>query len=275
MTKIIVSSDNHLDVNKQDVEKVLVQQATTLHKLRPDYYLIAGDLFNDFEKSLKYVHDLQAALATDTKVLFIAGNHDMGRNVSFSELETNLDPLYLHNQYIDIPNSDWRIIGHNGWYDYSFTPDIDPEAIARFRSGFYYDRVIDQPMSDLERMALGHYQMKRLLDDAVRHHKQVIFYTHFAPINDEIFYPNNNSRWAMVNGVLGSTKTGELLAQYDNVQHVFYGHIHVTVPPRKKHLITYYNPSVGYNRHKLQEWTADTFYQSWLNKIIQIVLTSK
>ena len=93
MTKIIVSSDNHLDVNKQDISQVLVQQATTLHQLQPDYYLIAGDLFNDFEKSLKYIHELQDALSTDTKVLFIAGNHDMGRNISFAELETPLDPL--------------------------------------------------------------------------------------------------------------------------------------------------------------------------------------
>ena len=36
MTKIIVSSDNHLDVNKQDISQVLVQQVTTLHQLQPD-----------------------------------------------------------------------------------------------------------------------------------------------------------------------------------------------------------------------------------------------
>lgn len=275
MTKIIVSSDNHFDVNKQDVSQSLHQQATALHQLQPDYYLIAGDLFNDFEKSLHYVHDLQNALGQKTKVLFIAGNHDMGRNISFNELETALDPLYLHNQYLDIPNSNWRIIGHNGWYDYSFTPLLDPAAIVRFRSGFYYDRVIDQPMSDIERMALGHTQMHQLLDDALNAHKQVIFFTHFSPINDELYYPDPSSRWAMVNGVLGSTKTGLLLAEYPNVQRVFYGHVHITVPPRQKKGLTYYNASVGYNRHHLQEWTADNFYQSWLNKLIQIVLTNK
>ncbi|MFL2018903.1 MAG: metallophosphoesterase [Weissella hellenica] len=275
MTKIIVSSDNHFDVNKQDVAQSLHQQATTLHQLQPDYYLIAGDLFNDFEKSLHYVHNLQNALGQQTKVLFIAGNHDMGRNISFNELETDLDPLYLHNQYIDIPNSNWRIIGHNGWYDYSFTPLLDPAAIVRFRSGFYYDRVIDQPISDIERMALGHAQMRQLLDDALNANKQVVFFTHFSPINDELYYPDPSSRWAMVNGVLGSKKTGLLLAEYPNVQHIFYGHVHITVPPRQKKELTYYNASVGYNRHHLKEWTADNFYQSWVNKLIQIVLTNK
>lgn len=275
MTKIIVSSDNHFDVNKQDISQALYQQATALLELKPDYYLIAGDLFNDFEKSLRYVHDLQNALQNQTRVLFIAGNHDMGRNISFNELETHLDPLYLHNQFIDIPQSNWRIIGHNGWYDYSFTPQLDSSAIRRFRSGFYYDRVIDQPMSDIERMALGHAQMRQLLDDARHANKQVIFFTHFAPINDEIYYPDPNSRWALINGVLGSQKTGQLLAEYPNVQHVFYGHVHITVPPRQKKGITYYNASVGYNRHNLKEWTANNFYQSWLNKNIQIVLTSK
>ena len=129
-------------------------------------------------------------------------------------------------------------------------------------------------MSDPERMDLGLQQMKVLLDDAKAANKQVIFMTHFAPIGDELIYPEGDRRWRMVNGVLGSPRTGELLESYDNVKHVFYGHIHVTVPPRERNGVTYYNTSVGYNRRRLQEWTADNYLDSWKNKVQQIVLTS-
>lgn len=273
MVKIAVTSDNHFDINKQDYQEILAQQSQYINEINPDFYLITGDLFNDFKKSMTYVSDLQQNVGS-TNVLFIAGNHDMGRGTSFEELESPVNEHYLHNKYIDIPGTDWRIIGHNGWYDYLFAEGIDPEEVATFRRGFYYDRIIEQPMSDPERMDLGLQQMKVLLDDAKAANKQVIFMTHFAPIGDELIYPEGDRRWRMVNGVLGSPRTGELLESYDNVKHVFYGHIHVTVPPRERNGVTYYNTSVGYNRRRLQEWTADNYLDSWKNKVQQVVLTS-
>jgi len=274
MVKIAVSSDNHLDINKQPLPEILMQQAHVINELAVDYYLIAGDLFNDFKKSMAYVSELQELVRSQTKVYFIAGNHDMARNVSFEELETPLTSQYLHNKYIDIPNTNWRIIGHNGWYDYLFARGVTTEAVHRFKKGVYFDRVIQQPISDFERMTLALQQIESQLQAATAAHKQVIFFTHFAPINDELHYPMRDPRWDAVNGVLGSPRLGELLARYDNVQHVFYGHVHATVPPRHKNHITYYNASVGYNRHRRQEWTADNFLTAWQNKIQQIVLTS-
>ncbi|MFL4499712.1 metallophosphoesterase [Weissella sp. MSCH1] len=275
MVKIAVTSDNHLDINKQEPAEILAKQTQKILEMNVNYYLIAGDLFNDFKKSMAYVSDLQENLGDQTKVLFIAGNHDMGRGTDFAELESPVNDFYLHNKYVDIPGTDWRIIGHNGWYDYLFARGIDPADVAAFRRGFYYDRIIEQPMTDPERMDLGLAQMKVLLDDAQAAGKQVIFMTHFAPIGDELIFPIGDRRWATVNGVLGSPRTGELLESYDNVRHVFYGHIHVTVPPREKNGVIYYNPSVGYNRRRLQEWTADNFFDAWQNKVQEIVLTSK
>lgn len=83
MSRIAMTSDNHFDVNRIDSQEMLKQQAEYLVTQQIDYYLIAGDLFNDFQKSMKYVHDLQTELEDATKVLFIAGNHDMLAGVSF------------------------------------------------------------------------------------------------------------------------------------------------------------------------------------------------
>ena len=93
MVKIAVTSDNHFDINKQDYQEILAQQSQYIN---PDYYLITGDLFNDFKKTMAYVSDLQQNVGA-TKVLFIAGNHDMGRGTSFEALESPVNEHCLHN----------------------------------------------------------------------------------------------------------------------------------------------------------------------------------
>lgn len=86
MVKIAVTSDNHLDLNKVALADTIKQQATFLQDQGVDDYLIAGDLFNDFQKSVDYVQQLSAAVAP-IRVFFIAGNHDMIKGVSYDELE--------------------------------------------------------------------------------------------------------------------------------------------------------------------------------------------
>ncbi len=63
MVKIAVTSDNHLDLNKVALADTIKQQATFLQDQGVDDYLIAGDLFNDFQKSVDYVQQLSAAVA--------------------------------------------------------------------------------------------------------------------------------------------------------------------------------------------------------------------
>lgn len=52
--KIAISSDNHLDVNKVNISDALEFQAHWLNTNHLDYYLYAGDLFNDFSKTKAY-----------------------------------------------------------------------------------------------------------------------------------------------------------------------------------------------------------------------------
>lgn len=57
--KIAISSDNHLDVNKVNINDALNFQARWLNANHLDYYLYAGDLFNNFLKTRSYFEHLQ------------------------------------------------------------------------------------------------------------------------------------------------------------------------------------------------------------------------
>lgn len=270
--KVAISSDNHIDLNHLDVAAVVYQQAAYLRAQAIDLYIVAGDLFNDFTKSLDFMHALQKEVGPETQVRFIAGNHDMGRGISFTELESPLDPLYLHNQFVDLPGTNWRIIANNGWYDYGFAPEVDLETITNFRQGFYFDRVIDQSISDRERMELVIEQTQSQLQQAALAQKQVLFATHFVPIADELFHPQHR-RWQVINSIMGSPRLGKLMEETPFVKEVFYGHQHITVPERQHQQVHYHNVSVGYQRGKRREWTKDDFMQTWIDKTIIKVLT--
>lgn len=78
-----MTSDNHLDINKVDIEQTLAAQAQYLKDNHVGIYLIAGDLFNKFSRSKEYVEKLQRRLPR-TKVFFIAGNHDMLNDIDIT-----------------------------------------------------------------------------------------------------------------------------------------------------------------------------------------------
>ena len=131
--KVAFSSDNHFDLNKIDVQRAMHVQALYLLNQNVTLYVIAGDLFNDFEQSLAFARDMQAALVDKIQIRFLAGNHDMGRGVTYDELESDLDPLYFHNKFIDL-TPDVRLIGNNGWYNYDFVgQDYTTEQILQFK----------------------------------------------------------------------------------------------------------------------------------------------
>lgn len=216
--KIAISSDNHLDVNKVNISDALEFQAHWLNTNHLDYYLYAGDLFNDFSKTKAYFEQLQQ-LTTNTRIAYILGNHDMLNNLSFSEAEHSHFLSYIHNQFIDLPNSDWRIIGNNGWYDYSFSTYHDQlKKVQTWKNVYWLDSSIDQPISDQERMATVIAQVKYQLDLAKDNNKSVLFLTHFAPRQEllaakpkEVNTPRRERFYQMVNAMMGSDRLGNLL----------------------------------------------------------------
>ncbi|GAB5051975.1 metallophosphoesterase [Pediococcus ethanolidurans] len=267
--KIAMTSDNHFDVNRLDVTETLKQQAEFLANQNVSLYLIAGDLFNDFEKSLTYVQNLQNELGGQTLVKFIAGNHDMVHGVTFEELESNIGTGYLHNQYLDLPGTDWRIIGNNGWYDYSFATNVKGKTadnFATWKRAYWIDGVIQQPMSDAERMTLVLDETTQQLKSAQKARKHVLYFTHFVPRQDYIRYAPQGNLWNMANAYMGSPKLGKLLESY-KVARVLFGHMHIHPQAQLFEQTTYYNQSVGYHTKRINEWQKDNFMAEWRSRL--------
>ncbi|MHC9536208.1 metallophosphoesterase [Dellaglioa sp. BT-FLS60] len=264
MTIVATSSDNHFDINKVNVDEVIDQQAKYLLAMHVDYYLIAGDLFNDFNETVKYVAGLKKKLSNQIIVLFIAGNHDMVKNVTFDELESLSNDSYLHNRYIDVPGTVWRIIGNNGWYDYSYSKQLkrSNEEMLRWKNNYWIDRKINQPMLDVDRFKLSLAQTDKLLSDAKQLNKKILFMTHFVPSKTYIKINDDNRFWNVVNGMLGSQKMGDLLEHYQ-VEKVLFGHLHIKHDPIQIKKTMYYTKPVGYGRKKYNEWTKNTFMEEW------------
>ena len=65
------------------------------------------------------------------------------------------------------PETNWRIIGNNGWYDYSFSMyESNVKEVAKWKRAYWVDRPIMQPMNDPERMAIVLHQVEEALKQA-------------------------------------------------------------------------------------------------------------
>ncbi|WP_235995199.1 metallophosphoesterase [Secundilactobacillus yichangensis] len=275
MVKVAMVSDIHLDINKVDVEQALKQQSKWLVENQVGVYLIAGDLFNHFNRSLSFTERLQK-MTPNTIIRFIAGNHDMVNDISYDELQQDLSATYLHRKHFDIPNTDWRIIGNNGWYDYSFSSVLHrPDAeFLNWKRAYWIDGAIEQPMSDPARLKQELRVIEKQLEQARMDHKRVLFMTHFVPRIEYLRITSDNRFWNMANAMLGSVQTGYLLAQY-HVKYVLFGHMHIHPAPRELNGAIYFNQAVGYGTARRHEWLTDNFHSEWLRRVRIINLTNK
>lgn len=267
MVKIATSSDNHFDLNKVEIDSTIKEQAKYLKDQQVDYYLIAGDLFNDFQKSLAYVKQLSKAVAP-VKVFFIAGNHDMIRNVTYEELEDGSWPGYLNNRFVDVPGTDYRIIGMNGWYDYTFAVNEDKTEAEfhRWKMAYWIDGLISQPMSDPDRERIVINNLKKQLQKAKIAGKKVILMTHFVPNQRFIHYTSDFRFWNMANAMMGSVHFQKLINDY-RVDTVIFGHTHQRLKSVKINHTIYYNAAVGYHNRRHNEWQTNHFISEWQNQL--------
>ncbi|QBO35855.1 phosphoesterase [Periweissella cryptocerci] len=269
MTKIAVVSDLHMDLNHVDVVDFLARSADWLVAQGVQYYVIAGDLFNDFAKTLDFSEKLQTIVGDSLRVAFIVGNHDMARGVTFEELSQPLSPLYLHNQLIDVAGTDLRIVGQNGWYDYSFgdLAKYSVNEIAQWKRAYWFDRQIEQPMSDQERMDIVLTESKQQLVNAAHDGKRVMFVTHFVPQQDYLFKGSDDRNLWMLNAMMGSQRLGALL-EMGPVDYTIFGHLHRQFAPQTfGGRNEYYNQTVGLKTHRKDEWTQSTFFATWQDRV--------
>lgn len=271
MVRIAVSSDNHLDVNQVDPAAALAMQAQYLQDHGVQYYFYAGDLFNDFTQTQQYMTDLQRRLANQVQVYYIAGNHDLLQHAPYDQIEHLSVPGYLHRRYVDLPGTNWRMIGNNGWYDYTFsTYRNDLAAVRQWKRVYWLDSEIDQPGDDQERMANVLGQVTAQLTAAKDAGKQVLFLTHFAPRCEllaprpaAVNTPRRERFYQMITAMMGSDRLGDLLESAENVKYAFYGHLHGIHPPLEHNGVTYLNQAVGVRNKRINEWQRDDFTAQW------------
>lgn len=125
--KIGILSDIHVDLEGSDPQRLLQGIVAAIKEHNVAIMIIAGDVANDFEVTLRFLHQLEAAAGV--RCLFVPGNHDIWNEKhpdktawqtyhGLAKFTGNLvrGPVELTDQ--------WVAIGDLGWYDYSFgSPD--------------------------------------------------------------------------------------------------------------------------------------------------------
>lgn len=263
------SSDNHLDANHLAVTEILQQQAAWLTNHHVDYYFHLGDLFNDFARTQAYFQQLQL-LAPQTTIKFLAGNHELINHASYQRIQTTLTPQYFHHQTLNLPGTNWQVLGFNGWYDYQFSSFADqPATIQRWKRAYWLDSVADQPVSDGERNQIEVNWLQTQLTQAQVNQKQVLVATHFAPLASLLPpIPNHldakhTRAMAMMRAFYGSPALGKVLTQTAAVKQVYFGHVHQTTAWGQAQT-KFQNVAVGVKRRRYNEWQAATFIAQWV-----------
>lgn len=252
MTRIGFISDLHLDVNKIADEEALMVLKTAITAKQLDVLVLAGDTYNDFRRTEALVTQLNQEQAV--KILFLAGNHDMARGSDEVSIEEK-HPHYLHKQWFDVANSDIRLIGHNGWYDYTWAPAVSTAEAWAFHQGAYFDRVVPQSETDIDRTDRALLEIRALFAQAMHEQKKIVFVTHFVPINDDL-RQGADKRFGLIKAVMGSKRIGDMLQAQENVITVVFGHQHINPPVRYYADVPYVNVAVGIKKRR-QEWLGN------------------
>ncbi len=73
--KIGILSDLHVDLENSDPQDLRQGLVAAIEENQVETMIIAGDVANDYEITLDFLHDLENA--ADVRCLFVPGNHDI------------------------------------------------------------------------------------------------------------------------------------------------------------------------------------------------------
>ena len=275
MVRIAFASDLHFDVNQLDAKKLIQQQIDFLNRQEVDYFFVTGDTFNDFNKTLEYFEQFNN-LARNTKAYFIAGNHDMVRGVKYYQLEEPQSKYYLHHKTLLIPDTNFAIVGNNGWYDYSFAKtrlNLTDNDYYHFKQTYWVDAVIDAPLSDRERFDRTLAQIEESIEQVQavgQPNRHIILLTHFVPRLEFIKF-TDYEKWNISTAMLGGVGLGELIDRYQ-LDYVDFGHLHIRTPDTQIGQTTYLHQPLGYRTKRRHEWENADFMTEFMQttKIIEI-----
>lgn len=154
-----------------------------------DYFIIGGDISNDWQVTLRFVEDLQAQ--SSAGVYFIPGNHDYWQRQAPQKDSWAIHRIFqAHPQCLmgkPLQVSDnWRIIGHPAWYNHAVhDPRFSPQQLerGRFKLATWQDKKFtDWGMTDRELSQL--FSQEILSDFQETPSANYILVTHILTISD-------------------------------------------------------------------------------------------
>jgi predicted MPP superfamily phosphohydrolase len=218
LLRIAFISDLHLDHNPG----LLPLVEKRLDKLKPDVFIIAGDMFSGVSR-------LSGALKRLGKhvehLLYLAGNHDLwitetGSSLNSKEMYESilkrkvhlagshylgLEPVYLKGH---------AILGVTGWYDsYPEPPITTPDSKYCIWPDMETPKDVLKWQLDL---------LKKQLDEASEKANKIIVVLHTIPFLDLM----KKRIPSQLIHYMGSQSLGDLIVQYPKVVYTISGHLH-------------------------------------------------
>ncbi|CQR46812.1 cyclic 3',5'-adenosine monophosphate phosphodiesterase [Paraliobacillus sp. PM-2] len=253
--KIGIISDLHIDVNSNeqvsisDFEKIVGNE---ILKQKIDLLLIAGDVSNDHVLSHQFIENVKQL--TNRTILFVPGNHDYWmKGQEDKDSNKVLDYFKVQEESIIekpyIINNEWAVVGHSGWYDYTFAAkrfSIDQLSKRTYNGRVWQDKLntdwkMDDPALSKKFASAVQADLEKVKD------KKIILMTHMVTYkNFGVKMPH--PMFDYFNAFIGSSDYDQLLEKYP-IKYSIMGHVHYR-KREKQNGITYICACVG-NRN---EW---------------------
>ena len=227
--KIGILSDIHIDLEHSRPDKVLEGIVAAIKKSDIGVMIIAGDVANDYELTLRALGDIEKA--SGVRCLFVPGNHDIWNENHPDKTAWDIYEALktfggnLANGPAELADG-WVVIGDLGWYDYTFgSHQYSAEEFDRMKIN---DRLWQDKIkavwgtSTLEMHRHFHDKLEKQLFACKG--SNIILVTHVLPIMDFTVQPPD-SMWQYLNAFLGSRQYGELALNYA-VKYSVSGHVH-------------------------------------------------
>ena len=227
--KIGILSDIHVDIDHQTPHGVLEGIVVAIRENGVDIMVIAGDVANDYELTLRALETIEDA--SGVRCLFVPGNHDIWNekhpDMTAWDIYEALKKFSgnLCNGPHELGN-DWIVIGDMGWYDYSFgsreysTAEFDRMKI---NGRLWQDKIkANWRRSTIEMHQFFHDKLKQQLRD--HQNENIILVTHVLPLMDFTVQPPDRM-WNYLNAFLGSQQYGQLALDFSAAYSIC-GHVH-------------------------------------------------
>lgn len=266
--RIAILSDVHEGINRKNTgTEIMTILIKWINEHRPEVFIISGDMTMGPKKSLNLLNQLQSE-CSQTKILFVHGNHDIYHDDSNYAYETLLNFAgNLGNGPVEI-GGNWVIMGDGGWYDYTHGVKGYTEgefSLGKFNDFTWPDKTYahwqkhDPDLTNVYLEKIEHWLSKH-------QEKNIIMVTHFVPFSHFVICKNDPS-WDFFNAMMGSTHFGQLAIKYGVKKYIF-GHIHTRYHEQYKGIEIICNP-LGYYPH---EWNTETAEEEIFStiKVIEI-----